>query len=97
MASVIFGASAYSLWKTQSALANNAAREKVNVLEALKAKAREDFYAGNTNTLLDDVTQFLEILSTFESCNDANAAPSTTVTPEVKPSIPIQSHLLFQP
>ncbi|WP_324831411.1 hypothetical protein [Pseudomonas saxonica] len=96
MASLMFGASAYSLWKTQSALADNTVREKINRLEALEVKAREDFYAGNTHTLSDDLTQFLETLSTFESFDDVTVPPTTNAAPEMASNMPRPPHKAYQ-
>ena len=90
MASVMFSASVFSAWQTYNALADNNAREKVNkleALEALEAKAREDFYAGNTNTLPDDLTQFTEAISTDENFSDTppitNTASEQTLNSEL--------------
>lgn len=84
MAGVMFTASAYSLWKNYGALAENAADEKVKKLEALEAKARNDFNLGNTNTLSDDLTEFTETITTDQPTTErprsARSATPSTVT-----------------
>ena len=84
MASVMFSASAYSLWKAHDAIADNTERVKLSTLEALEAKAREDFYTGQTNTLSDDLTQFTETITTDEPTTEwptrtRGATPSTVI------------------
>lgn len=87
MASVMFSASAYTLWKTYDAIADNNAREKINALEVLQAKARNDFNAGNTNSLSDDLTQFTGAVSSDE--NFSVATESSTSTHSTAPPIAV--------